>query len=505
VTQQFIYNPLDWITERDLFKGSTTLASEIYGRDALGQVTLIDRIGTNDDRFGYYLDGEMNWASYDSTLFKDSTYTLDKAGNRTQVYDGTTWKTYTPNSTNQYTVADAVAVSNNAEHQISAFDGVTYTYYNDGRLASVSNGTTWTNFAYDAFGRLVRRIKDGWDAKYSYYDGEKELLECGVGGGAAFKNTYGKGIDEILYRLDTTNNWPLYFQQDANGNVTELTWSDGGVVEIFQYDAFGALNKTASGWGNPFLFTGRRYQSTFGIYEYRARAYSPRLGRFTGEDPKLFVRGINLGKAPDDWSFEKDPEQAEFNLFRYCGNDPLDFVDPMGTVPEGPLGPEPQVPAEDRGHYLATGGVVLAAMAAGPAGSAVESALGRVAIFLRYGGPAALAAKMGLNANKLNHIFGKPTHNLDALVKQFRTKERAGQALAQATQAVTKGRTDGIFEKLPVQVGNYKVLVNGNVIGGTPKISTAYIPNEWAIQQGIKEAEGATSSLIHSAPNPYPP
>jgi hypothetical protein len=161
-----------------------------------------NRIGTNDDRFGYYLDGEMNWSSYDSTLFKDSTYTLDKAGNRTQVYDGTAWKTYTPNSTNQYTVADAVAVSNNAEHQISAFDGVTFEYYNDGRLSKVSNGTTWTNFYYDALGRCVRRVKDGWDAKYSYYDGERELLECGPGGGAAFKNTYGKGIDEILRRID---------------------------------------------------------------------------------------------------------------------------------------------------------------------------------------------------------------------------------------------------------------------------------------------------------------
>jgi RHS repeat-associated protein len=162
------------------------------------------------------------------------------------------------------------------------------------------------------FGRCVKRVKDGWDAKYSYYDGERELLECGPGGGAAFKNTYGKGIDEILKRLDTTNNWPLYFQQDANTNVTELTWSDGGVVEIFQYDAFGALNKTASGWGNPFLFTGRRYQSTFGIYEYRARAYSPRLGRFTGEDPTLYDAG-------------------DYNLFRYCHNDPLDLTDPMGT------------------------------------------------------------------------------------------------------------------------------------------------------------------------------
>src|SRR5207244_119720 len=68
----------------------------------------------------------------------------------------------------------------------------------------------------------------------------------------------------------------------------------------------------------------------FGIYEYRNRAYHPGLGRFMSEDPKLFVRGIGMGKSPDDWSFAKHPDEAELNLFRYCHNDPLDKTDPMG-------------------------------------------------------------------------------------------------------------------------------------------------------------------------------
>jgi hypothetical protein len=49
----------------------------------------------------------------------------------------------------------------------------------------------------------------------------------------------------------------------------------------------------------------------FGFYEYRARAYHPTLGRFMSEDPKLFDAG-------------------DYNLFRYCHNDPIDFTDPMG-------------------------------------------------------------------------------------------------------------------------------------------------------------------------------
>ena len=51
------------------------------------------------------------------------------------------------------------------------------------------------------------------------------------------------------------------------------------------------------------------------FYEYRARAYNPTLGRFMSEDPKLFDAG-------------------DYNLFRYCHNDPEDLTDPMGLWEE---------------------------------------------------------------------------------------------------------------------------------------------------------------------------
>jgi hypothetical protein len=48
------------------------------------------------------------------------------------------------------------------------------------------------------------------------------------------------------------------------------------------------------------------------------------------EDPKGFMRHVGLGTSAGEWLFSAHPEEAEFNLFRYCGNDPLDFTDPMG-------------------------------------------------------------------------------------------------------------------------------------------------------------------------------
>src|SRR5215216_4566087 len=80
---------------------------------------------------------------------------------------------------------------------------------------------------------------------------------------------------------------------------------------------WGTISSTM--YDNRFLFTGREYAATyrattnaaFNFYEYRARAYNPKVGRFMSEDPKLFDAG-------------------DYNLFRYCHNDPIDFTDPMG-------------------------------------------------------------------------------------------------------------------------------------------------------------------------------
>jgi RHS repeat-associated protein len=62
--------------------------------------------------------------------------------------------------------------------------------------------------------------------------------------------------------------------------------------------------------GNTTLFTGRRYEPETGLYHYRARFYSPKLGRFLQPDPIGYAGGINV--------------------YAYCMNDPLNATDPTG-------------------------------------------------------------------------------------------------------------------------------------------------------------------------------
>jgi RHS repeat-associated protein len=136
-------------------------------------------------------------------------------------------------------------------------------------------------------------------------------------------NLYGIGIDELIAR--NNNGQEQFFHQDRLGNTGAVTGINGAVLEHYRYDAFGAPSfrypngtermPNETGINNRFLFTGREWVQRYGFYEYRARAYNPFLGRFMSEDPIGFAAG-------------------DTNLFRYCGGDPVNYVDPFGLVSE---------------------------------------------------------------------------------------------------------------------------------------------------------------------------
>jgi RHS repeat-associated protein len=366
-----------------------TFSAEHYTYDRMSRLTEVARAEDGkSDLFGYYWDSEMYWAQYgvdtdmpegpepdpdqdmpdttdpwagwqgdpeaegvpppadqgepspppvgkepDVPAERSVTYFLDRAGNRTNVVDTGVNKVYTPNILNQYTQAESVSVVNGGEHEISSFQGNTYIYRNDERLVQVTSGGNTYYLAYDALGRCVKRTLNG-AITYYIYDGEKPILEYS-GDAIVGRNVYGKWIDEILMRTDPAVNsgQPFYYQQDRNQNVTHLTNAVGAVIEKYKYDAFGkptiyapnGTERATSLYKNRFLFTGREYAATFGFYEYRARAYNPTLGRFMSEDPKGFDAG-------------------DYNLFRYCHNDPLDLTDPMGLTARDPQPGDHQLP-----------------------------------------------------------------------------------------------------------------------------------------------------------------
>ena len=129
----------------------------------------------------------------------------------------------------------------------------------------------------------------------------------------------GPGLDEPLMTYDgtgaTTKTW-LY--GDERGSITAAANASGALLAAYTYGPFGEPNVLT---GVALRYTGQRLDPESGLSYYRARWYSPYMGRFLSPDPI----GLDGGT----------------HLYRYVGNDPINFVDPSGLQKQEPQSDDP--------------------------------------------------------------------------------------------------------------------------------------------------------------------
>jgi RHS repeat-associated protein len=268
-----------------------------------------------------------------------NTYTLDGNGNRSAVTGGPDAGSYVLNDTrpepadgalNQYTTTpfDVREYDKNGnlvftDRALASQRSFAYDYRN--RLVSyVDASGLRTTYRYDALGRRIAKTTHSVPAQTNrfVFKGQREIEEQDGSGATQASYVYGHYVDDLLTMRRAGVDF--FYHSDNQYSVVAVTGVDGTVVERYHYGDFGlptvldadGAAQAASAIANPYLFTGRRFDTESGLYFYRTRHLDPRVGRFISRDPLgLWTDSVNLG-----------------NAYAYVGNNPGSRSDSMGLA-----------------------------------------------------------------------------------------------------------------------------------------------------------------------------
>lgn len=340
---------------------NSTISSFIYTHDNVGnRLTMTDSEGTHT----YTYDDIYRLKIADHPTQTDEAYTYDKVGNRKTSAQHSDW-TY------------------DANNRITSYDGITFSYDNNGNMLSRNDNGTVTNYIYDYENRLLSVTDSFVNAQYEYnafgerlsktvnatkiyflFSLEDIIIEYDNIGNLLAAYVHGQSIDEPISMNRSASTY--YYSFDGLGSVKEITDIDQNISEIYNYDAFGNILSIPL-IANSFLYTGREYDIENALYFYRNRYYDPIIARFTSKDqftwllndPRItsldrliskeliFFPRLKASSISHRLDYKKAYSGIIVNIgkinpqlyypYSYVLNNPINFIDPFGsliTLPE---------------------------------------------------------------------------------------------------------------------------------------------------------------------------
>ena len=323
------------ITSEKHYNGS---ASEEYGYEYYSNGNIKKILLDSKVRNEYFYDRYGRLIREDNyELFRSYRFVYDNGGNITKketyfITNGNVETSPVVTDNYDYTTITSGCGQNAAwKDQLKRYNNRTITYDALGNpLNYLGKVMTWCGRKATSIDGIALdydyndlRVKKG--AKTYYWNNKNLILETWVKDGTHHRIYYyydESGVCGMNY-----NGSEYYFRKNIFGDIIAIYDNFGNLQCRYVYDAWGN-HKVFNAYGveigtdvinigniNPIRYRGYYWDSEFNLYYLQSRYYDPALGRFI---------------SSDDVGYLEPKSVVGLNLYAYCGNNPIAYVDPEG-------------------------------------------------------------------------------------------------------------------------------------------------------------------------------